>query len=704
MSRLAIVTMLVLSLVPACSGCDGGGSGDDEPGPDSTFDQCASEPAAFVRDAMLAILGRRPASQHEVDAYVALYEQVAAARAAGTSDDDPREVVARAMLARPEKLERWAVHVMDALRVTRIEDQGMGSCYGVAAVAAVDESVATYVRDNPASAGGDGRNFTMLDVVKSSIVLDDLSPIYRAHLFALVSRAIPAANVPDVEAELARREDFGNVFDQTYLNRDIVCLGCHNSQNAITDREEPELDRHWPLAGHVDAAIYGASTGIDAARAHAPFRYDGFVVRRNGRTPWGMATSCGRFNDPATVGDDLAMIDGYFASLRGRRLTAFDLEGALARGFEAIRGAGLVVDGEGAVADPDAAFAYMVATSIAEGVWREAVGTPLTIANYFPRNQAMRDELQRLTDGFVANGYSLDELLVAVVTSDYFSRLPPEAGCGPSPYTYPALYDPWVIDDADPVRRGNGPGDAVSAISPRTLLSAAYAALEWPPPAREQFPLDEDGCAELSCSELGAACEFGSCCETYAVMCQGQPQVLDPAELPFQRAIGAFLKNGERGFRGLDFQARLAWEDRFGVCEKPMRVTGADLVDRAIAAGAMTPGATVGDVVAVVKDRLVGEPVDARGGEPAAIAALLGQPLDAPAANLTDAALRRLCGVLMSSPQFVLGGVAGRGGAPGALTLPGDGFDDACARIAASPVPGWTVTCTAGALTATATP
>lgn len=708
MKALASITVLVavaaLSVLPACSGCDGDGADDDGPGPDSTFDQCNSEPQAFVRDAMLAILGRRPASQHEVDAYVALYTQVKAANDAGTTTDLPRAVVARALLGRPEKVERWAVHFMDALRVARIEDQSQDSCYGVARAPAVDAQIATFIRDNAATAGGNGTAFTMLDVVRSSVVLDDITPIYRGHLFALVSRPITAANVPDIEAELARREDFGIVFDAAYLNRDIVCLGCHNSAGAVTDREDPATDRHWPLAGHVDAAVFGMSTGTDPARAHAAFRYDGFAVQRNGRTPWGMATSCGRFNAPTSVGDDLAMIDGRFASLMGRRLTAFDLDAALARGFAAIRGTGLTVDPEGAVADPDAAFAYMVATSVVEGVWKETVGTPLTIANYFPRNQAMRDELQKLTDDFVKNGYSLDDLLVEIVSSPYFSRLPPEAGCGPNPYTYPAIYDPWVIDDADPVRRGNGPGDAVAAVSPRTLLSSAYAGLEWSVPDNEQFPSAEDGCDQLSCSELQGACQIGFCCDTYAVMCQGQEPTLDPSELPFQRAIGVFLKNGERGFRGLDFQARLAWEDRFGVCAKPDRVTTPDLVDRAIAAGAATPGATVGDVIAVVKDRLVGEPVDATGGEPAAIAALVGQPLDAPAANLTAAALRRFCGVVISSPQFVLGGVAGRGGPAGALTLAGDGFDDACAKIASAAVPGWTVTCAPGALTAAATP
>jgi hypothetical protein len=609
--------------------------------------------------------------------------------------------VARALLARPEKNPRWTVHFMDALREARIEDQAQDSCYGDARRTTIDPIIAGYIRDTDAMGTGTGEPFTMLDVVRSSIALDDVTPIYRGHLFALISRPITAANVPDVEAELARREDFGTVFDATYLNRDIVCLGCHNSAGAITDSEDPALDRHWPLAGHVDAAIYGVATGIDPARAHAPFRYDGFRLRQNGRTPWGMATACGRFNAPAAVGDDLAGIDGRFASLSGRRLTAFDLDAALARGFATIRGTGLVVDSEGAVTDPAAAFAYMVATSVVEGVWREVVGTPLTIANYFPRNLAQRDELQRLTDLFVQSGFSLDDLLVAIVQSDYFSRLPPEAGCGASPYTYPALYDPWVIDDSDPARRGNGPGDAVAAISPRTLLSSAYAGLEWSTPPNEQFPSSEDGCDQLSCSELAQTCALNFCCETYHVMCQGMEPTLDADELPFQRAIGVFLKNGERGFKGLDFQARLAWEDRFGACAKPDRHTGPDLVDRAVRAGAATPGATVGDVVALVKDRLVGEPIDPTGDEPAAIAALIGQPLDAPAAGLSAASLRRFCGVVMSSPQFVLGGLPGRGGEPPRLSLPGGGFDDACATIMTSAVPGWTVSCAPGVLTAT---
>jgi hypothetical protein len=593
---------------------------------------------------------------------------------------------------------------MDALRVARIEDQAQDGCYGGASRDQVNGAIAQHIRDNPATSGGVGDPFTMLDVVRSSVVLDDVTPIYRGHLFALVSRPIAAANVPDVEAELARREDFGNVFDSVYLNRDIVCLGCHNSQASITDSEDPALDRHWPLAGHVDAALYGRSDGIEPERAHAPFRFDGFVRGggSGGTTPWGMSTGCGRFN--TTIGPDIAGIDGRFGSLSGQQLTVFELDAALARGFGMIRGTGLTVDAEGTVTDPDAAFAYMVSASVVEGVWKEVIGSPLTIANYFPRNQAQRDELQRLTDAFVRDGYSLDDLLVAIVSSDYFSRLAPDAGCGANGYTYPAIYDPWAIGDADPIKHGNGPGDSVSAVSARALISSAYAALEWSSPSNEQFPGGEDGCDQLSCTELEQYCGFGFCCETYAVECQGAEPALDPEELPFQRAIGTFLKNGERGFRGLDFQARLAWEDRFGACAKPERVPGQDFIDRAVALGAATPGATVGDVVTLIKDRLVGEPIDTTGGEPAAIEALIGTSLASPASGLTAAPMRRFCGVLLSSPQFVLGGIAGQGATPGLLTLPGDTFDDACAEIAAASGTGWSVTCAAGALTATPSP
>jgi hypothetical protein len=686
----AAAVLAIALAAPACTpGCKPPPQeGDDDvvadampTGPDAytgpTFQECGAAAPAFVREASLALLGHRPSSQREVDAYVALYQQADAARTAGKTTADPRAVVARVMLARPEKIERWTQHFMDALRVTRIGVQSQASCWGKAKLPTIDGALARFVRDSSATASAPSA-FTMLDLAHSAIAANDPTPIYRAHLFALVSAPIPAANVGKVEAELARREDYGNAFDAAYLNRDIVCLGCHNSEFSVTDAPDPKIDRHWPLAGHVDQAVFGMSNGEDTTRAHAAFRFDGFADEQfGGVAAFGLDAACGRFAAPASIPADPAGIDGRFATLVGQKLTVFDLDAALKRGLDALRGKSLAVAADGTVADADAAFAYMVATQVVEGVWREVVGTRLTIANYFPRNQASRDLLQHLTDHFVQSGYSLDDLLVDIVTSDYFARKAPEEACGIGPYNYPDVYDPWVIADTDAARRGNGPGDAVAPVSVRTLLAAAYAGLEWLPASDEQFP-QEQSASQAPEDQLG-----------------------------FLRSVGAYLKSGERGFRGLDFQARLGWEDRFGACRKPARVTGKDLVDRALDAGRAAPGATVGDVVALIKDRLVGEPViDETAGaggtsERAAVEAMVGVPLTAPAAMLTDAAARRVCGVLLSSPQFVLQGLAGRGGPAPKLTLPGDGFDDACARIRDAKVAGWMITCAPGTLTAT---
>lgn len=711
-ARAALAAFAVLTAgVSGCSSDKSSSPPDNGKPPDGGKPppaDCRADAPAFVREVALALLGRRPSSQHEVDAYVALYQQVEAASKAGASTAKPREVVARAMLARPEKLARWTTHVMDALRVTRIEDQSQVACWGQAMRDKVDPALAIYVRDNAATAPGSGE-FSMLDLARSAIAADDPTPVYRAHLFPLVNRPFAGANASRLELELARREEYGSIFDGAYLNRDIVCLGCHNSESSVTFTPDPATNRHWPLAGHLDAAVFGASDGMAPARAHAMFRYDGFANQgddegaagqpRVTKRPWGMV-GCGEFTDPATLTDDPAGIDGSFATMRGKRLTVFDLDGALRHGFDRLRGGAIAVGGGGAIADPEAALAYMVATSIVEGVWRETVGTRLTIANYFPRNQASRDMLQRLTDGFVKHKFSLDALLVDIVTSEYFARKPPEASCGESPYAYPAIYDPWTFDDGDAARRGNGPGDAVAPVSARALLSAAYAGLEWPAPGEEPFPVDETDCADLTCPELKSSCADNVCCATYHAKCDGGAPVGSSDELSFQRSIGVFLKNGERGFRGLDFQARLGWEDRFGACRKPAWVTGDDFIARAVAAGRAAPGATTGNVIALIKDRLIGEPQIDPGAETAALEAVTGAPLSSPAASLGEAAARRVCGVVMSSPQFVLQGMAARGGAAPSVTLAGDGFDDACAKIASAAIPGWRVTCAAGTLTA----
>src|SRR5678815_2756795 len=97
-------------------------------------------------------------------------------------------------------------------------------------------------------------------------------------------------------------------------------------------------------------------------------------------------------------------------------------------------------------------------------------------------------------------------------------------------------------------------------------------------------------------------------------------------EVPFERGVGMFLRNSERGFRGLDFQARLVWENRYGACARP-RWVSSDFIDKVVAAAAADQSATVGDVVAAIKDRLIGEPNVVDGTEATALAAIFGKNL-----------------------------------------------------------------------------
>src|SRR6188472_2753834 len=79
---------------------------------------CQASDQAFVRRTMLAVLGRRPWGQAEVDAVVAAIVGVRAQE----GGDDPvpaRRVVVRALMQEPAFRERWADFFMDALRVAR---------------------------------------------------------------------------------------------------------------------------------------------------------------------------------------------------------------------------------------------------------------------------------------------------------------------------------------------------------------------------------------------------------------------------------------------------------------------------------------------------------------------------------------------------------------------------------------------------------
>lgn len=609
---------------------------------------CDAGDEAWVRRVFPVLLGRAPTGIEEVRVFVDLIAQ---------SD---RETAARAMMTSSDYIGRWFHWLLDELRVNRVGDKIHVECYGAALRADHEGDTASYVRDHPASAPGQGAAFNMTDLVWDALVLDDLSPVWRGHLFAMLMKPLTGANVSEEALDVSRRQDFGEIFEATYLHRNVVCSGCHNSEWATTDHPDPELDRHVPIAGNFERAIYGQPGGRTEMEVYSIFR--GLGVVGGPWRPWGILNACGSYALPGTVPPDPVGWDAWFIEDLGADGAIWEIETFLHQGFDALRANGrvLVDPDSGDIAGPEA-FAYMVSARIANRVWRELMGYPLTLVHYFPRNAAQRDILQELTDHLVVEQWSLKTLLVDIVTHPLFNENAPIDGCGgDNPYTLPPVFNPWILEQPEDERL-NSQGDALHRLDARLLIRSVWKALEWP--ASPSYPGPDD--------EL------------------------------FQKAIGVFVKDAEPGFDGVDFQGMLSWEGRYGVCEKPASMgSDSDWIDKlvatALAASDEAPDdpPSVADVVRAMKDRLLGTPVIAGPAEATLVAALVGS--DALTTAIPDAGgtwrggIRRLCGALLSSPQFLLAGVPMEDVLPdGASRLAfGDGtYADRC-ELWAQAIPG----------------
>ena len=302
------------------------------------------------------------------------------------------------------------------------------------------------------------------------------------------------------------------------------------------------------------------------------------------------------------------------------------------------------------------AFAFLTAASAVNKTWTETMGSPLTIANYFPRNASQRNGLWNLTEyRFIPNDWSVQEVLRGAMNSTLFNRKAPRFSTLSSAYVLPTLFDPWTVADPrvppvsapgyvatdHPENHFNAVGEGVHRYSARSLLTSTHKALDWPAPQR--FP----------------------------------PASGYPNEA-LEKAIGQYFTDTEPGFRGVDLQGILFWESVHGACNKPAGVT-VDWIDRVTdAANAFDPASpggplTVQDVVVVVRDWLLGHggietttPVDITGSEDAALAAHFGVALTQPASAVADleGKLRGYCGVLTETPQFLLAGLAPSGVGP----------------------------------------
>jgi hypothetical protein len=693
---------------------------------------CQSSDQAFVRRAILGVLGRRAYSQAEVNVYSQIIAQIDLAD--GLSDEQKlakpeselrhsRAVVLEALFKQPAYAKRWSDLYRDYIRVQRIEELANKDCFA-APLSEDPAAAAAYVRDQPASAPGTGNTpFNMHDVIAGSMALDDMTPIYTANLFAMLTKTYLGANALPAALELTRRRDFGAWFDASYLHRDTVCLNCHNSEFSVTQNADPKLNRHFPVPALLEKSLFGDSTGPKTFggyeggdREHAPLRFDSFVnscsdephtqaqaeeefynpgcaspdepihycsteavcetaFSKMGRSqPWGWAQSCGRYLSADQVPSDIAAVEAKFGNVTGLRSSPWGLANSLRAGFEKLRGGSLDVDpATGEVPDPDEAFAYLVAMTISENVWLEIVGTPLTIPTRFPRNAAARDQLAYLANTFIKSGFSNQKLLEAIYASPYLNMAAPNSGCGEA-FSAPAVFDPWVIADQDPVKHKNSAADGVVSLTTRTAASALYAALGWARPERTAFP------------------------DTYTLSDDDPEAPIIRSERQFESEVGFYLKSSEPGFRGFDFQARLGWENRFATCSKLAGEEAPDFVDQLAASVGSAGKGTARDLVMALKDRMIGQASIDELKEKPALEAVLGTTLDTDASTIPalPAGLRKVCGVIASSAQFLLMGIppADATAVP-KLTPTTASYAGVCTSVASAGLTHATLTCNA---------
>jgi hypothetical protein len=640
--------------------------------------------ASWARQVLPELLGRKARGWEESDVLSQAIELMG------------REKVSRAIMSRPEFVDHWTDIVMDHIQVQRKGYSGnrnaVYACWSEPLLSSHDEKLARWVEShNPDGAVSQiyqllvdsqglpiplidagflgelpppDNPWNMNDLIRSSLLSDNLGPIYLANL-------IPFEMNPGYNSETRElgRARLGNKFDEIYLGRNQSCMDCHTESYSQSDTWEntlgvgPRWIRTYPQYPAAESQVFQGTT----AESHAPFN----PHFRGGefKDPWGIDISCvsgEKGNEPELVeglsvdlpntyfgeepGDDLAMAS--LASVKGKDKSILDVEQALRAGIHSLSGRSLnshESDDEQTELNPEEALAYLLAININNNIWQQLMGERLTIAHGYSRNEAQRDILRFLTEeSFLPGRWSLRNVLESIVTSPWFNRTAPYAADTDtfnSPYHLPMVLDPWLAlppwsaADPSPENEANSQGRVVHRYAPRTLMRSAVAAL-----GHDDLPTH-------------------------------LPEISIP-QYKFAKNLGQYLNDYLPGTRSTDFVGMMTWFNEYGSCQKPPG-QGADWVDhlsvQALAwdeENPTLPPLQLRDVVLALKDRLIGEPTlnaDVPDGMPGdfesqSIEGLFdGYPLETPvsfigAATLEDGA-RSYCGALVSSPQFMLAGI-----------------------------------------------
>lgn len=687
-----------------------------------------------VRRLVPLMWGRHPHGAAEVALLIDLHEDVG------------MEALVRAMSKSPEYRARWRLFLHDFLRVARLNEQSNPACYARPVLtdptgAGPTAALAEWVRDHDAttepfrSTDGSDAPFSFHDLTESALVLDDLSPLLRANLFASLWREFA---IPDAAGARAYRDGRVTRFMKSYLGRDLECMRCHNSEYSTTSDPDPSKNRFWNIEGQPERALFGEPGGPAPGALRPLFRRWGVVAGAfydndydadaaseeiaGGFRPWGADPSCGVFIRPDDRRPEELGDVPYFITPRASDVTIFDLEAELRAGLADLRSS-FSPSAVGAVSGPRA-LASLVATNLTNAVFVEATGSLLTIPHGFPRNQSQRDALTEYATTFATSGYSLTALLTAIATSELFT---PGAYSPCFTGSLPALFDPWDKDGQTVSTRTNTVADGIHRLPARTLQNAVATALEWADPW--EYPMLATGTSALVARRLGVflkpadpgyrginfqsllsfEADFGACIDPAASPSCPLSELLSSTTRPLQCALCI-----------ADDADICAWDDR--CCDASWRAgcpTGCtdeedlgfdfkthppvpvrsdtpgdgDFVDR-LSRAAEKDGVTVRDALSALSDRLLGTTWIGDADDEADLATLLGTSLDAPYGQNMEAGLRRACGVWLMSPAFQLGGL-GRTAplGPSRWTLPETDFTSVCERYAEGLFASFALTC-----------
>jgi hypothetical protein len=307
--------------------------------------------AQWVRQAFPKVLGRPLRNQAELNVYTDLLGKF------------PRGEVVDAMIETnfSDYNDHWSGVLADHLWVQGaggIGSKTTASCYQQdsppegPATPALAECVAGANATDSCEGGG----WSMAELISSSLVADDLSPILRAHLFVLVAH--PVCGAATVQ-QMARRQDLSDTFHKVYLGRRMDCLGCHNTNRSVSG-PATGWDRHFPTAGFSELALYGAHSGpADAAEVYNFFRTrddcgsvpfldrDNLDADEGSVFPFGMVNTCVNDGfvasgdverDPLAREGNTGFIRAKFAGRSGTEVSVWDLEELLREGIYAGQG------------------------------------------------------------------------------------------------------------------------------------------------------------------------------------------------------------------------------------------------------------------------------------------------------------------------------------------------------------------------------